>query len=57
MTQTDRTQGTGFKPRFAALAAAYPGKSVMHTELFEEIGIGELANRPECQPQRHTPDG
>jgi hypothetical protein len=41
--------GNGFKPTYAALEAAYPRKSLLRAQLYDELGIGELTNRPEYE--------
>jgi hypothetical protein len=49
MTQPVRAKGSGFRPQFAALAAAYPRNSIQRAVLYEELGIGELTTRPEYE--------
>lgn len=41
--------GVVFKPPFAVLAAAYPRKATKRAVLYEELGIGELTNKPEYE--------
>ena len=37
-------RGSGIKPTYAALEAAYPRKFLTREALFDEMGLGELKN-------------
>ena len=46
---TTRLRGRAAKPSFAALVAAYPGKSLLLPALYKEIGIEDLTNHVSYQ--------
>lgn len=40
---------TGLRPGYAALAVAYPMKSITRGQLYDELGIGELTALPQYE--------